>query len=109
MDRWDIEYLVGTASKYVVRWDRKGTPLLDLGKSASYITKQLACHPHIGCRRFIPYHQMIIWFEDNGLALEVPVSAEKRLIMELIHVDGSPLALRSAISHLQAMLIREQG
>jgi len=48
MDRWDIEYLPATATKYIVRFDRKGTPKLDLEKSISYLEKQLQCHPNKG-------------------------------------------------------------
>jgi hypothetical protein len=107
MDRFDIEYLVATSSKYIIRWDHKGFPLLDLGKSASYLTKQLLCHPNQGCRRTIPEEFVMLWFADNGLRSDVPREAEKRLLCELVHIDGSPLALRSAITHLNTMLDRE--
>lgn len=109
MDRWDIEYLPATASKYVIRWDRKGTPLLDLGKSVSYLTKQLACHPNRGCRRVVPFLALHTWFDDNSLRMSEPREAEKRLLMELIHADGTVWALNQAIFHLNTMLEREHG
>lgn len=91
MDRWDIEYLPACASAYIVRYDRKGTPVQDLDKAISYIEKQLACHPNKGCRRTMPQEAMIGWYHSN------PISDRKKLLMELIHVDGSTAALRRAI------------
>jgi len=101
MDRWDIEYLAATASKYVVRYDRKGTPKLDLEKSISYLTKQLACHPNKGCRRTIPIDDMILWYESN------PVLPRKQLILELIHCQGTPRALKRAIELLKETIDAE--
>lgn len=108
MDRWDIEYLAATGSKYVVRWDTKGSPVLDIGKSISYLQKQLLCRPQ-GCRRVIPYDAMISWFIDNGLRSQITREAEKRLLLELIHVEGSPSALRDAVKLLHDMLERENA
>jgi hypothetical protein len=106
MDRWDIEYLVATATKYITRWDFKGTPLLDLQKSVSYLEKQLKLHP-MGCRRTISSEFVHLWFLDNDWRQGIPRQAEKRLLFELIHIDGSAIALRSSITHLNAMLLRE--
>lgn len=108
MDRWDIEYLLATASKYVVRWDRKDSPLLDLGKSISYLAKHQLCRPQ-GARRVIPYDGMLSWFLDNHLRAQITREAEKRLALELIHVDGSPSALQAAIKGLKVMLERENA
>ncbi len=91
MDRWDMEYLPATASKYVVRYDRKGTPVLDLQKSISYLQKQLLCHPNKGCRRTIPSQAVVYFLRVNKL------SAKKELLIHLIHVEGTPRALRRAI------------
>ena len=91
MDRWDIEYLPATASKYVIRYDRKGTPRLDLEKSISYLEKQVACHPNKGCHRLIPTSVMGVWYQSND------VSTHKKIIFELIHCGGSVLELRSAV------------
>lgn len=107
MDRWDIEYLLATASKYVVRWDRKGFPLLDIGKSVSYLTKQLECRP-TGARRVIPSMAVHQWFMDNRIHQDTPRESEKRLLIELIHIDGSADALHSAVATLNLMFQREQ-
>lgn len=37
----DISYLEATATKYIVRYDRKGTPLQDLRKARSYLQRVL--------------------------------------------------------------------
>lgn len=50
----DIDYLTATATKYLARWRRKGTPALDLGKAASYIEKALKCRPGAGALRLVP-------------------------------------------------------
>jgi hypothetical protein len=101
MDCWDIEYLAATASKYIVRYDRKGTPRLDLEKSISYLTKQVACHPNKGCRRLVPQKAMLNWYEQNDL------SVRKQLLLDLIHVDGSPRALSRAIFLMKEVIDAE--
>lgn len=91
MDRWDIEYLLGCASAYVVRYDRKGTPVEDLGKAMSYIEKQLVCHPNRGARRVMPAEALGGWYYDN------PMNNGQRTLLQLIHVDGSTAALTRAL------------
>jgi hypothetical protein len=111
VSRFDLEYLPATASKYVARWDLKNSPILDLGKAISYIEKKLTTDAQWGwtggCKRTVPHEFMAIFFEDNGWTLANPRSAEKMMLFELIHVDGSNLALRAAISTLRLMLERE--
>jgi hypothetical protein len=34
-----MQYLEGNATKYLARWDKKGTPILDLQKALSYVEK----------------------------------------------------------------------
>ena len=51
MERFDIAYLEATATKYLTRWRKKGTPRVDLEKAASYLDKALACRPGQGARR----------------------------------------------------------
>jgi hypothetical protein len=34
-----MQYLEGNATKYLARWDKKGSPLMDLEKALSYVTK----------------------------------------------------------------------
>lgn len=53
MERFDIGYLEGTASKYLMRWRKKGSAKLDLGKAASYIEKAILCRPGQGARRLM--------------------------------------------------------
>lgn len=54
MERYDIGYLEATATKYLMRWRKKGTPRLDLGKAASYVEKAIKCRPGQGARRLMP-------------------------------------------------------
>jgi hypothetical protein len=54
METYDVGYLEATATKYLMRWRKKGTPELDLGKSASYIEKAVKCRPGQGARRLVP-------------------------------------------------------
>jgi len=101
MDRWDIEYLPATATKYIVRFDRKGTPKLDLEKSISYLEKQLQCHPNKGCRRLVPLSEMEIWYQSNE------VSGAKMVLLELVLVEGAPRNLRQAIKILKEIISAE--
>lgn len=58
VEKYDIDYLTGQASKYLMRWRKKGTPKLDLGKSASFIEKALACRPGRGALRLASEHDV---------------------------------------------------
>ena len=53
IEQGDIAYLEATATKYLARWRKKGTPELDLKKAASYLDKALVCRPGQGVRRVI--------------------------------------------------------
>ena len=97
MSQWDIEYLLATSSKYIVRFDRKGTPKLDLEKSISYVQKQLVCHPN-GARRLIPAAYIDIWYGHND------ISEQKKLLLELIHVDGTAYALTAAVIAMKEII-----
>lgn len=101
MDRWDIEYLVATATKYIVRYDRKGTPRLDLEKSISYVEKQLACHPNKGCRRTIALSALSAWYDANQ------VSERKKLVLKHILVHGEARDLRRAINMMKEIINAE--
>lgn len=103
MDRWDVEYLPATASKYVVRYDRKGTPKLDLDKAITYLEKQLACHPNKGCRRLIPYEAMQEWCVDNK------IEGKKRLLMVMIHCQGTVNSLHRAIDLIKDVIDAEHA
>jgi len=54
MERYDIDYLTGQATKYGMRWRKKGTARLDLGKAASYVEKAVLSRPGQGARRLMP-------------------------------------------------------
>jgi hypothetical protein len=58
MEEYDVGYLEATATKYLMRWRKKGTPRVDLGKAASYIEKALKCRPFEAqtARRLVPEH-----------------------------------------------------
>lgn len=99
MERWDVSYLEATASKYVVRWDRKGTPLGDLGKARSYLLKLLSERPNV--RRTIPEEALREFKEVNGL------SEEKWMFMLLIHGLGDQESLNEAVHHLNLMIVSE--
>jgi len=38
---WDIDYLAGNATAYILRYDRKGTPKEDLLKAKSYLERMI--------------------------------------------------------------------
>lgn len=109
MSKYDIEYLPGNASAYIMRWDLKGTPLKDLNKAISYLEKQLlVAPPGVGCRRLVPYDAMFEFWRDNDLLGTDHIRSEKRLLLELIHVQGSPDALVSAVKALEYIMRRER-
>lgn len=54
IERYDADYLLGNATKYLLRWRKKGTARIDLGKAASYIEKAIKCRPDQGARRLVP-------------------------------------------------------
>jgi hypothetical protein len=56
------------------------------------------------CVRFIPYIVMQHWFVDNMLRAMIQREAEKRLLFELIHVDGTIAALEAAAEALTRMI-----
>lgn len=67
MEAHDIDYLTATATKYLTRWRKKGTPKLDLGKAASYIEKALKCRPGQGARRLIQQPLLDAFYAANRI------------------------------------------
>jgi hypothetical protein len=66
-EQYDVDYLTATATKYLTRWRKKGTPKLDLGKAASYIEKALKCRPGQGARRLVPQDQLNAFYAANRI------------------------------------------
>ena len=52
IEEFDISYLEGNATKYIIRYDLKGKPKEDLLKAKSYLLRAIA--EGRGPRRFIP-------------------------------------------------------
>lgn len=54
MEKYDVDYLLGQGTKYLMRWRVSGKARIDLGKSASYLQKAILCRPGQGARRLVP-------------------------------------------------------
>jgi hypothetical protein len=99
MEGADIAYLEATASKYIVRWRKKGGPQ-DLEKAATYLERALV--EERPARRLVPVDQLKALVDENRLD---PWDAA---LLELIHLDGSQVALRSAAAILREKAASEQ-
>lgn len=95
MEGADIAYLEATASKYIVRWRKKGGPQ-DLQKAATYLERALV--EERPARRLVPVEDLRSLVAENNL------DPWDVALLELIHLDGSQIALRSA-----AVLLREKA
>lgn len=95
MEGADIAYLEATASKYIVRWQKKGGPE-DLRKAATYLERALV--EERSARRLVPAEQLKALVQENGLG------AWEEAILELIHIDGTQTALSCA-----ARLLRDKA
>lgn len=51
VERFDLDYLLGNATKYLARARKKGNMGEDLRKAASYVAKAIACRPGKGALR----------------------------------------------------------
>lgn len=96
MEVFDIGYLEGQATKYIVRWDKKGTPVLDLGKAISYVERLLAGRDEV--RRRVPGVILDQFFRDNEL------SEEKRNLLTLILFNGTTTDLSNAIVQMRQLI-----
>lgn len=67
MEKYDVDYLTATATKYLTRWRKRGTERLDLGKSASYLEKAVKCRPGQGARRLVPQHELDAFYKANAI------------------------------------------
>lgn len=65
MEAFDVSYLEATASKYITRARKKGTEVLDLGKSISYLEKLLSEREEV--RRRVPRRYLRQFIVANKL------------------------------------------
>lgn len=96
MEVFDIGYLEGQATKYIVRFDKKGTPVEDLKKAISYLDRLL--NGDRAVRRRVPGVILDQFYRDNEL------SAEKRNLLTLILFNGERQHLSAAIVQMRQML-----
>jgi hypothetical protein len=103
MEVFDVGYLEGQATKYIVRFDKKGTPVEDLKKAVSYVDRLLAGRDEV--RRRVPGVILDQFYRDNEL------SEEKRNLLTLILYTGTKLDLSNSIvlmRHMIADVIADQ-
>lgn len=67
VERFDVDYLLATATKYLTRWRKKQTPEEDLKKAHSYIQKAILCRPGQGARRLVSEDQLKAFYEANRI------------------------------------------
>lgn len=96
IEEFDIGYLEGNASKYVMRFDRKGTPVADLGKARSYIERLLESRET--ARRVIPPARLQQFYEANDM------DRQKCIFFDLVHGDGSNRALNVSLEIIDRLL-----
>lgn len=91
----DIAYLEATATKYIVRFDRKGTPKQDLLKAISYLERLLVSR--VRARRLMELPQLQAFCEANNCDMI------KSHLLTLILVQGQEADLREAIGMMFMM------
>jgi hypothetical protein len=96
MEEFDISYLEANASKYVLRYDRKGVPLADLGKAKSYIERLLESRTR--ARRLIPFDRLQQFYITNDL------NAFKVNFFDAVHGDGGYFSLKKALTLIDALV-----
>lgn len=89
IEQADIAYLEATATKYIVRWDRKGSPAQDLEKAASYLARLLQGRSSV--RRTVGVLAFSAFVQANDL------SSWKAHVLQLILVQGREHHLLEAI------------
>lgn len=92
MEEADISYLEATASKYIIRWRKKGGPE-DLKKAATYLQRALV--EERSARRLVPAETLKTLVAENGL------DPWDTALLELIHLDGSQIAFKAVIALLE--------
>lgn len=99
MEEADVAYLEATASKYIVRWRKKGGPE-DLKKAATYLERALV--EERSARRLVQPELL------KSLVAENKLDPWDAALLELIHLDGSQTALRSAAAILREKAASEE-
>ena len=100
MDGYDIAYLPATATKYVVRWRKKGG-VEDLKKAVTYLQKM----DGLPARRLVSTGAMLDWRQHNRFEAE----DWKIMVLILDEQHGQPQHIREAIKRLQDMIAREES
>lgn len=97
VEKYDVDYLIATATKYLTRWRKKGTPKLDLGKAASYIEKALLCRQGMGTLRLVPQDALNEFYLGNGIHW---MDAE---LMSALLATGTHEALQATLARVRDM------
>lgn len=96
VEDFDIAYLEANATKYLMRYDRKGSPLLDLGKAKSYLERLL--ESRTVARRRVTIHRLETFCHVNDLS---PVKSE---LMALILNRGTRRDFEQAIAIIDRLM-----
>jgi hypothetical protein len=102
VDAYDLGYLEGNATKYIVRYNLKGQPVVDLQKALSYLRKMQATGR--GTRRMIPGMVLLDWFKEVGID-----DAWKRQVLILVMGTRKPDFIEEAAQLIQQKLNDLQG
>lgn len=98
MEKNDVEYLLATASKYVIRWRRKGGAE-DLRKAISYVRRKLV--ETVLVRRFVSFAEI------TALAGQYGMGPEETRILLMLHTQnyadlpGAVAALRELMGEAE--------
>ena len=98
MGRYDVDYLSGTATKYLMRWRKKAKPVEDLGKAKSYLQKRLAMFPGQPIPRLVPLGELQIMFDANM------TPGEDAAIIRVILASGAASDLQRAVELIDGLL-----
>lgn len=98
MEKYDVDYLLATGTKYLMRWRKKGVPVIDLGKAASYFEKALVNRPGQGARRLVPQHALDRMYEAND------THDEDAAVISQVLASGSHDDIKEAFKEVSRML-----
>ncbi|MBU6430390.1 MAG: DUF3310 domain-containing protein [Cyanobacteria bacterium REEB65] len=99
----DIDYLAGNATAYIVRYDRKGTPLHDLRKAKSYLDKMMANRRGVNRRASLEAFDRFVAANNLGLW--------KVSVLQDVLLNGhlSDIALAASALELKIDQLKQQG
>lgn len=98
MEKYDIDYLTSNATKYIMRWRKKSTPALDLGKAASYVEKALKCRPG---EQVAP--RLMPLTEVNEMCRDANLHPEDQVLMRRLLSWGNRACFESTLTSLLEM------